>query len=317
MRVVSFLPCATEIACVAGLEETLVGISHECDYPTSIRMLPRVTRSKVAKVESSQAVDAQVRDLMASGESLYAIDREALKQLKPDLVLTQGLCDVCAVSADDVRQVLDDMGSRAELFSLNPMSLEDVLESIQEVGAIAGSSRTAEAACRRLESRIAIVRAESSERLQRLATKRPRVLLLEWLSPPFSAGHWNPQLVEFAGGEALLASSGERSREVTWQEIGQVECDVMILSSCGHAVQRVEEEAVEQLDRPELKAQPAVQNQNVWVIDGSQYFNCPGPRLVDSLEILADILHPWIDSVGFVPAMFKPRHPGVCRLATS
>ncbi|MEM7560234.1 MAG: cobalamin-binding protein, partial [Planctomycetota bacterium] len=161
MRVVSFLPCATEIACVAGLEEALVGISHECDYPASLQMLPHVTSSKVAEAESSQAVDAQVRDLMASGKSLYAIDREALKQLEPDLVLTQGLCDVCAVSEDDVRQVLDNIGSRAELLSLNPMSLEDVLESIQEVGAAAGSSRTAEAACRRLESRVAMVREES------------------------------------------------------------------------------------------------------------------------------------------------------------
>lgn len=316
LRVVSFLPCATEIACEAGLEEALVGISHECDYPSSVQMLPRVTRSKIAESQSSQAVDSQVRELMASGKSLYAIDRDALRQLQPELVLTQGLCDVCAVAEDDVRQVLHDIGSRAELFSLNPMSLEDVLRSVQEVGAVAGCSRTAKAARQRLESRVAQVQEESAGRLVRATAQRPRVLFLEWLSPPFSAGHWNPQLVEFAGGHPLLAEAGERSREVTWQEIGQLECDVLILSSCGHAVQRVADEAAELLERPELKAQLAVRNEQVWAIDGAQYFNRPGPRLVDSLEILADILHPWIDSAGCVPATIEPRQPGVCRLVT-
>lgn len=314
LRVVSFLPCATEIACEAGLQKALVGISHECDYPAAVQVLPRVTVANVTDSQSSQAVDAQVRELMASGKSLYAINQEALEQLQPDLVLTQGLCDVCAVAEEDVRGVLDDIGSQAKLISLNPMSLEGVLESIQEVAMVAGSTRTAEEACQRLESRVARVREESAQRLERTTAKQPRVLFLEWLSPPFSAGHWNPQLVEFAGGQVLLAASGERSREVNWQEIEQVECDVLILSSCGHAVQRVANEAAGLLARPELREQPAVRNQQVWAIDGAQYFNRPGPRLVDSLEILADILHPWIDSAGVIPSTVDSRHAGVCRL---
>lgn len=282
MKIVSLIPSATEIVCRLGLRESLVGVTHECDFPAGLEALPRVTRSLIPADASSAEIDRLVTERMAAEPSLYELDAARLATLSPDLIVTQTLCDVCAVPDSDVERVARELKPSPTIVKLQPKTLEDVLRSVREV---------AEAA--RVAERGDLVVSELRERIDRVAQrgdKRPtlRVALLEWLDPPFAAGHWNPELVRLAGGTDVLGEPGEKSRRVTWDEVVEADPDVIVVACCGLDVGRIGKD-LEQLTHNELWRQlRAVRSGRVLTFDGSQYFNRSGPRLVDSLEMLAD-----------------------------
>ena len=288
-RIVSLLPSATELVCALGLESALVGISHECDYPPGVERLPRVTRTKIAHDADSREIDNQVRAELAGAQALYSLDLDRLGALAPDLIVTQSLCDVCAVGADEVDAALCRLPGAPRLFNLQPARLADILGCVRELGAAAGVPAAADALLARMEARIDAVRARSAS-LPPAA--RPRVALVEWLDPWFDAGHWNPELVELAGGVPVCGRKGEPSTTLEWSTLRELDPDVLFIACCGFTVERT------LVDLPIVAALPgwdelkAVREGRVYVTDGNAYFNRPGPRIVDSLEIIAHALHP-------------------------
>ncbi len=304
MRIVSLLPSATEIVCALGLGESLVGITHECDFPPDIVTgKPVVTKSLLPHAHdnddeaeedagplllSAREIDERVRAALAAGESLYQIDNDLLRELKPDLVLTQALCDVCAVAHKAVVAAVDALGGSAQILNLEPTNLNGVLETIRQVGAATGKDVEAAALTAQMQERWDRVRERASA-----APERPKTLLLEWTDPPFSAGHWNPELLALAGGVGgPWDEAGKPSRTLTWEEITAFAPEMLILIPCGFDADRAIEEAYTLPDAPGWFDLPAVQNAECYSIDGSVYFNRPGPRLAESAEILATVLHP-------------------------
>lgn len=287
MRVISLLPSATEIICEIGLLDRLVGVTHECDFPAAVRSLPKVTRTLIPVDATSREIDRLVRERLKTRHALYTLDGSMLEQLAPDLIVTQALCDVCAVSEEEVRTAACALPGRPRVLNLEPTTLDEVFESMILVGEAAGAVDQARRSVLRLQARVNAV----IERV-RWVRSRPRVVLLEWIDPPFSCGHWSPELVELAGGVELLGRAGERSRSIAWQEILDADPDVMLIACCGFDSARTS------LDLPILTRNPGysklkcVQTGRVYVTDGNAYFSRPGPRLVDSLEILAHVLHP-------------------------
>jgi iron complex transport system substrate-binding protein len=287
VRIVSLLPSATEIVCSLGLEEELVGVTHECDYPRSVRALPKVTRTLIPADAESAEIDRLVVERMHMQEALYTLDMATLEELRPDLIVTQSLCGVCAVAEGEVQAAVCTLPGRPRLVNLEPTSLGDVLASVSTVAAAARVAGRASEVIDALRRRIDAVVARSS-----LLPDRPRTVLLEWIDPPFSCGHWSPELVRLAGGVEGIGREGEPSRRVRWEEIVEWQPQVLVIACCGFDVERTLR------DLPMLTAQPAwpelpcVRDDRVYVVDGSAYFSRPGPRLVDSLEILADALHP-------------------------
>lgn len=296
MRIVSLLPSATEIVAALGLGDSLVGITHECDWPREIVAGKPVVTSSVlpsphdAGTEplSSAEIDARVRAAVEAGESLYQIGHEMLRELKPDLVLTQGLCDVCAVHHQAVVAAVDSLGGTATVLDLAPASLAGVQETFRQVGEATGKAAEAQALIAQIQSRWDAVSSAVES-----APEKPRTLLLEWSDPPFSAGHWNPELLALAG--AALApwdQAGAPSRVLTWDEIKTFAPEMIVFIPCGFGVDRAIEEAYVLADTEGWFDLPAVQNGECYAVDGSAYFNRPGPRLAESAEILATILHP-------------------------
>jgi iron complex transport system substrate-binding protein len=306
VRIVSLLPSATEIAAALGLGDQLVAVSHECDYPPEIVAgKPVVTSSLVPKVTSepfdgeegaeppppsAAEIDRIVRDALANGESLYRIDIDLLRELKPDLVLTQGLCDVCAVSHKAVVAAVEALGPDVTVLDLQPTDLATVLDSFRQVGAATGREAEAESLAASVQSRWDAVREKSAR-----AAERPRTLLLEWPDPPFTSGHWNPELLMLANGAAgPWDTVGAPSRTLTWDEINAFAPEMVVLLACGMDAYRALDESYALLDAPGWFDLPAVKNGECYAVDGSAYFNRPGPRLAESAEILATILHPEI-----------------------
>jgi len=289
MRIVSLLPSATEIVCSLGLRDELVGVTHECDHPPAVRGLPKVTRTLVPHDATSGEIDALVRERLVTDRALYHLDMPMLEALAPDLIVTQALCDVCAVAADEVMQAACRLPGTPPVVNLEPMSLGDVFDAVVAVGEAAGRPDAAAAAVAGLRARVAAVAG-------RTATippeRRPRVAFLEWIDPLFSGGHWNPELVELAGGVDVLGSPGQASRTISWEALRDAAPDVVFVACCGYSTERA------LADLPLLRAKPgwgdlpAVRCGRVHVSDGNAYFSRPGPRLVDSLEILAHALHP-------------------------
>ena len=289
MRIVSLLPSATEIICSLGLEADLVGVTHECDYPPSVKALPKVTRTLIPHDASSREIDTMVRAQLQTQQALYTLDLPALEALRPDLLITQALCDVCTVAEAEVNAAACSLPGTPRVLNLEPMSLEAVFDTLLLVGEATGTVERAEAVIEGLWSRVRNVslrtKAISRER-------RPGVVFLEWIDPPFNGGHWNPRLIEVAGGIDLVGASGQPSRTLLWDEIIAAQPDVVFISCCGFTTERALKDA------PILRAQagwdelPAVRNGRVYVTDGNAYFSRPGPRLVESLEILAHALHP-------------------------
>jgi len=287
MRIVSLLPSATEIVCALGLDDQLVGVTHECDYPPFVRRLPKVTRTLVPVDAPSADIDRLVRERLTTTRALYALDMPVLQELRPDLIVTQALCDVCAVAEDEVRAAAGALPGAPRVINLEPQTLADVLGCIRQVGAAAGAEQRGEEVVADLVERVSVV-VQRSNAVQH----RPRVALLEWLDPPFSCGHWSPELVRLAGGIEGLGQEGRRSRTLCWDEVIAWRPEVVFVACCGFDVERTLRD-VPALQRVSgWQDLPAVRAGRVYVTDGSQYFSRPGPRLVDSLEILAHTLHP-------------------------
>ena len=296
MRILSLLPSATEMVCGLGLREYLVGVTHECDFPEGVGQLRKVTQSLLPPEATSQEIDSLVREQFKDEPSLYKLDVEALVELNPDLIVTQSLCGVCAVPESQLQHAVQRLNVQPQILSLNPHTLVDVFESLLKLGQVTGGVDRACTYVDSLKGRVQAVR-ESVAELQAGGdepgeAKNPNVLMLEWLEPPFSAGHWNPELIELAGGRALLGIAGQRSRTITWEEIAEADPDVMVIACCGFDVQRTMREFAILETNPIWNSLRCVQMKKVHVLDGSAYFNRPGPRLVDSLELLARHLHP-------------------------
>jgi iron complex transport system substrate-binding protein len=287
LRIVSLLPSATEIVCELGLAEHLVGVSHECDYPSYVHGLPKVTKSLIPANATSDEIDKLVRERLKTERALYRLDRLALERLQPDLIITQTLCEVCAVAESEVAAAIGSLPNRPRVVNLEPTCLEDVFASIEDVGDAAGIPLRARTVIEQLRTRVDAVVERSSS-----LAYRPRVVLLEWIDPPFCAGHWSPELIEMAGGREMIGNAGERSRTLAWQEIVDADPEFMLIACCGFDVERA------LADLPTLKSYPGfeslacVRSRSVYVVDGNAYFSRPGPRLVDSLEILANAMHP-------------------------
>ncbi len=287
-RIVSLLPSATEIVCSLGLQEALVGMTHECDHPPGVIGKPRLTASRIAhQAMSSVDIDHAVRSQLDGHGSIYDLDEARLRALAPDLILTQELCEVCAVSYRTVEQAARRLDTEAVVVSLEPNTISDILANIRTVGELTGT----QAAAGRLvgELRARLDRLDSSVTG---LTRRPRTLVLEWLEPPFAPGHWVPEQVAHAGGDASFGSAGAASRTTTAEEIQAYAPEVVVLAPCGFDVA----DTLRQLPQARLPAGwpelPAVRDGDVWAVDASSYFSRPGPRIVDGAEILAGILHP-------------------------
>ncbi len=298
LRIVSLLPSATEIVCALGLEDQLVGVTHECDYPASVLALPKVTRTLIPTDASSSEIDALVRDRVGAQSALYSLDMAMLEQLAPDLIVTQALCDVCAVAEDEVRNAACLLPSGPRVVNLEPETLAEVLACIHDVGIATNHERNASEVVALLQERVDAVIARSS-----LMRERPRVALLEWLDPPFSTGHWNPELVRLAGGEDGLGRPGEKSVTLRWEQVVAWRPEVVVISCCGFTADRAMQEVGVLRDVEGWDDLPAVRDGRVFVTDGSSYFSRPGPRLVDSLELLAHVIHPELHAL---PAWIAP-----------
>jgi iron complex transport system substrate-binding protein len=288
MRICSFLPSATEIVYALGLGDSLYGVSHECDYPAEAKAKPKVVRSKFdAARHTSQEIDRLVAELVARGERIYQVDEDVLRQARPDLVITQELCEVCAVSLEDVQQAVVQLETPPEIISLDPHGLDGVLRDIERVGERTGRARQAREMVARLRQRIEAVRSKASG-----VAPRPMVACIEWLDPPIVAGHWVPELVELAGGVDALAKPGEPSRRIEMDELVSSAPDVLVLMPCGMDVGRAVQE-FSQLDNTEQwKALPAFKQGRVYAADAGGLFSRSGPRLVEGLEIMAQLIHP-------------------------
>jgi iron complex transport system substrate-binding protein len=281
MRIVSLVPSATEMLFALGLGSDLIAVTHECDYPPAAAELPKITRDVLPAGLSAAQIDAAVKERTMAGESIYELDVDLLHDLRPDLIVTQALCSVCAVSYDDVRTVAEEIESRPRVLSLDPHTLGEVL----------GDARTLAQVTDRKDAAVDLVR-DASSRIDRVrlavrGARRPRVVALEWLDPPFAAGHWTPQLIEYAGGEDVLGFPGENSEERSWQEVATAQPDIVVVMPCGYDAEIAHREA--EMHRDELAAVGAGE---VVAVDAASYFSRPGPRIVDGLELMAHILHP-------------------------
>ena len=282
MRIVSLIPSATEMLFALGLGSDVIAVTHECDYPPAALELPKITRDVLPEGLTSAQIDAAVKERTLAGESIYQLDTDALEDLRPDLIVTQQLCSVCAVSYDDVREIAQQLDPQPQVISLDPHTLGEVL----------GDARKLAAATDRRDAAVDLVR-DTSARIDRVrvavrkARSRPRVAALEWLDPPFAAGHWTPQLIEYAGGEDVLGFPGENSQQTTWETVEAAQPDVVIVMPCGYDAEIAHREA--EMHREELAALGAGE---VVAVDAAAYFSRPGPRVIDGLELLASILHP-------------------------
>jgi len=293
MRIVSLLPSSTEIVCALGLDDSLVGITHECDYPPSVAGKPRLTSSHIShetmnSAEIDHAVRSQLAQLDGHG-SIYRLDEARLRELKPDLILTQELCEVCAVSYKTVRRAARMFEAEVTVVSLEPNTITDIFDNIRTVGKLTGREIEADDLVRSLSTRLDRIR-EKMPAIER----RPRTLMLEWLEPPFAPGHWVPEQVAIAGGDPAFGKTGQRSVTTNAEEIVAYSPEVIVLIPCGY----YKEDILRQLPNARLPEGwndlPAVRSGEVWATDATAYFSRPGPRIVEGAEILAKILHPEI-----------------------
>ena len=294
MRICSFLPSGTEIVYALGLGESLSAVSHECDFPPEARDKPKVVRSKIdADGLSSGEIDRLVSELYAGGERIYEVDEAVLRAAAPDIVITQELCEVCAVSYEDVRHAAARLDAPPQVVSLDPASISDVLADIRRLGALCDARDAADALAGQLQARVDAATARAADAVQQTGYK-PRVVCIEWLDPLIAAGHWLPEMVEMAGGTDALALPGAPSRRIDTAELEAAAPDVLILMPCGMDTERAiaEATALGLGAAAEWRALPAAANGRVYATDASAYFSRSGPRLVDALELLGRMIHP-------------------------
>lgn len=288
MKIVSLLPSATEIVCALGLENQLVGITHECDFPASVAGRPALTASRIShETMSSKEIDHAVRSQLDGHGSIYDLDNDLLNSIKPDLILTQELCDVCAVSYQTVQRAAKIFAADAHVVSLEPNTIGDIFDNVKTVGRLTGKADTADEVVARLESRLATIRQKTAN-----LRRRPTVFMLEWLEPPFAPGHWVPEQVEIAGGTCLLGQTGHPSVTTTFEAISAAQPDILVFIPCGYYT----DDILRQLEFTRFPSAwrdiPAVANGEVWATDATSYFSRPAPRVVDGIEILAKVFHP-------------------------
>jgi len=281
VRIASLVPSATESLFALGLGDQVVAVTHECDWPPAARELPRLTRSEIPEGLPPTEIDAAVRALTATGDAIYGLDANRLEQLDPDLIVTQALCAVCAVSYDDVCSVASGLPGDPDVLSLDPESLDEVLADLGRLGKACGVPERGERFGEALHERLTAVE------LAVAGAPRPRVVAIEWLDPPFIGGHWVPEMIRVAGGADALGQGGVKSRTATWREIGSAEPDVVVVMPCGLYAEQAEAQALER--RRELEGTGAGE---IWAVDAASSFSRPGPRLVDGVELVAHLLHP-------------------------
>ncbi len=289
MRVVSLLPSATEILFALGFDREVVGVSHECDFPPQARGKRVVIQSRIPHDASPSEIDRLVREYVSRGESLYAVDAQALEELAPDLIITQDLCHVCAASPDDLGAALARFAERPEVLCLNPQDLGDVWRDILWVGEQTRRGRAAEALLEQIGERLALLEESVAQ-----TSERPRAAFLEWLQPFYVGGHWVPEMIELAGGHDVLGRPHTASFRVTLEEIVDVAPDIILISPCGYGAQQARSEYLSMSHTDEWNAMPAVRSGRVYALEANSYFSRPGPRLVTGTEALAGVFHPGI-----------------------
>lgn len=288
LRIVSLIASATEIVCALGLRDRLVGRSHECDYPPGIEKLPVLTGPKFNAEGPSRQIDDRVRSILRESLSVYRVDAELLGDLQPSHIITQAQCHVCAVSLDDVRRALRDcVGFELVVISLEPNRLSDLWSDIRRVGAALGAGDRADALIGALQQRMRDIAMAASR-----AKSLPAVASIEWIDPLMATGNWMPELIEMAGGMNLFGQVGQHSPTMSWEELAAADPEVIVVMPCGFSIERTLREMHILSRKPGWGSLRAVRAGRVFVADGNQYFNRPGPRLAESLEILAEIFHP-------------------------
>lgn len=301
MRICSLLPSATEIVFALGQGDSLVGVTHECDFPSETARIPKVTRSNIPDGISSAEIDQAVSKSLIESGTLYELDLPKLEQLQPDLILTQRLCDVCAVSYDRVQDAAKSLPSNPEVLNLEPHSLNDILDNVVTVGRVLGIEGEALRVRDGLQRRVDAVRERSAK-----ACSRPRVFCMEWVDPPFRGGHWMKELVDYAGGRDDLAVLHRPSSRVVWEKIRAFAPEVIVLTCCGFNLSRCAQEGEILARMQGAHELPALKSGRVYATDGSAYFSRPGPRIVESLEILAHLIHPELFPPPPLAAAFAP-----------
>jgi iron complex transport system substrate-binding protein len=287
MRIVSLLPSATEVLFELGLGDAVVGVSHECDYPVAARKKPAMIKPRVDPALPSEEIDARVRELVARGESLYQIRDDLLRELRPDLIITQDLCHVCAASPDDLSTALARMQKPPDVLSLHPQTLAGVWDDIREIGKATRRLAEADRLATELVRRVAKI-----EALVAGTASMPRVACLEWLDPIYVGGHWVPEMVACAGGEDLFGKPGTPSFRVTPQQVVDAQPEIIVVMQCGYGVERNREEYRRTKFPSDWSNLPALRSKRVFAVDANSYFSRSGPRLADGVAILAHLFHP-------------------------
>ena len=287
-RIVTLLPSATEIVCALGFQGQLVGRSHECDFPRSVERIPALTEPKFNPEGTSAQIDERVKKIVGDALSVYRVDPARLRELRPDVIVTQSQCEVCAVSERDVEAAVAEwLGARPQIVSLAPYGLDDIFNDMQRVADALGAHTRGTELVERLRARLAQIADKA-----RGASERPTVAMIEWIDPLMAAGNWMPTLVEMAGGVNLFGKAGEHSPWMKFEELAAKDPDVILIAPCGFDMDRAAQDLPALTKRSQWNTLKAVRTQRVFMADGNQYFNRPGPRIAESLEILAEITQP-------------------------
>jgi len=288
IKIISLLPAATEIICALGLERLLIGRSHECDYPESVKSLPVCSSAKFLPGIKSVEIDRQVKEILSDSLSIYSVDKELIKSLEPDFVITQAQCEVCAVSLKDVELAMEDLLEKdCKIISLEPHGLSDIYRDIQQLADQLGVEAAGAELLELSEERINIIRHKL-----KFIVEKPKLACIEWLSPMMIAGNWTPEIIEIAGGIPVLAEKGKHSGYINFENLQNENPDIIVLIPCGFSIQRTLMEINLMLELPGWKELKAVQENRIYIADGNQYFNRSGPRITDSIEIMAEIINP-------------------------
>jgi iron complex transport system substrate-binding protein len=287
-RIVSLVPAATEIAAALGLMEEVVGVSHECNFPNEANTRPRVTKCPAHNAGlASKDVDEWVRQALHENGTIYTIDERLLRELRPDVILTQKLCDVCAVGYGMVARLAETLPGPPRVVDLEPSSLADIFEDIHRIARACDVPERSEELVAKLSARVEVVRKRAARRAQ-----RPRCFLMEWVDPPFCSGHWGPELVEIAGGYDPLGRKHRPSTQIDWHDVLDARPQIIVLALCGYDVDLAQRDYELLREFPGFDSLPAARTGEIYLVDASAYFARPGPRVIDSIEILAGILHP-------------------------
>ena len=287
-RIVTLLPSATEIVCALGFEDQLVGRSHECDFPPEVVRVPALTEAKFNPEGTSAQIDQRVKKIVGDALSVYRVDAARLRDLRPDVIVTQSQCEVCAVSERDVEAAVAEwLGVRPKIVSLAPYGLDDIFTDMQRVADALDAPARGTELVKRLRARLAAIKEKG-----RQASERPSVATIEWIDPLMAAGNWMPTLVEMAGGVNLFGKAGEHSPWMKFEDLAAKDPDLILILPCGFDMDRAAQDLPALTTHPDWNGLPAVRARRVFMADGNQYFNRPGPRIAESLEILAEILHP-------------------------